>query len=228
MLFRNRLHWLLQNGLKRCDAILDYGCGSGLFVRYLKENGYQAIGFDPFVERFNDPGILQRKFDVVVLQDVIEHVPDPAALLATCVQALSDDGFIGIGTPNADEIALVAKPHWPMELHQPYHRHMFSEAGLAGLCERAGLAKGKIYRRSYTDTLVPGINMAFGKMYIDDNGGYIDALYKLPRLKLPTPKYWFVAFFGYFLRSGGTMFCVFRKRAGQAIQSGAQNADQSA
>ena len=59
----NLLRRLVKNGLAKTDAVLDYGCGNGLFIDFLKARGYSHVtGYDPFVTHFSslDP---EQRFD---------------------------------------------------------------------------------------------------------------------------------------------------------------------
>lgn len=95
---RARLRVVLA-ALAKIDAaaVLDVGCGPGQYVKALREAGYDAFGCDPGEVTVNadlaacvfprtdigaiDPSILAR-VEVVLLLDVVEHLADPAALLA--------------------------------------------------------------------------------------------------------------------------------------------------
>ena len=78
--FRHYLRRLAQHGLTAQSRILDYGCGQGLLLEYLRETGHACCyGYDPHAPGYNDPSVLERPFDVVIAQDVIEHVEDPHA-----------------------------------------------------------------------------------------------------------------------------------------------------
>src|SRR5580698_9992983 len=45
--YDNMLRRLQRAGLKKSHRILDYGCGSGMFVEYLHRRGYaHAVGYD--------------------------------------------------------------------------------------------------------------------------------------------------------------------------------------
>lgn len=80
--YRNRLRLLRRHGLRPADRILDYGCGAGLFVEFLREQGFPFVsGYDPFIGRYAKKAVLEDSFDVVVSYDVIEHDDDPAAFL---------------------------------------------------------------------------------------------------------------------------------------------------
>jgi len=63
-------------------------------VAKLREMGYEAIHDNALTVR------LESKFDVVVCGDLIEHVANPAALLATIEYHLAPDGVALVTTPN--------------------------------------------------------------------------------------------------------------------------------
>jgi SAM-dependent methyltransferase len=93
---------------------LDYGCGAGGFVRYLTKCGVNAFGTDTggYVDKIvaaNIPFIsepqLERHFvtfDVVTLIEVIEHVPDPVALLKVACSLLRTGGVLFLTTGNSE------------------------------------------------------------------------------------------------------------------------------
>lgn len=57
------------------ESILDYGCGSGGVVNYLKEKYKIVEGYDPCVEKYST--YPNRTYDVLVSMDVLEHIePD--------------------------------------------------------------------------------------------------------------------------------------------------------
>lgn len=82
-------------------TVLDIGCGRGLTVDYLRKAGVDCHGVEladvqplpdvrPFVhtsqEAFALPEDLRRRVTVLLLLDVVEHLPAPEAFLAGCVQ----------------------------------------------------------------------------------------------------------------------------------------------
>jgi Methyltransferase domain len=78
---------LTKHGFSKTHSLLDYGCGTnGLFIEYLQKRGFtNAYGYDPYApeDGFGNLAVLQdRTFDYILLQDVIEHVEDPKALLS--------------------------------------------------------------------------------------------------------------------------------------------------
>jgi 2-polyprenyl-3-methyl-5-hydroxy-6-metoxy-1,4-benzoquinol methylase len=95
--------------------VLEVGCAHGGFVTLLRWQGYDAVGLElspwvvDFAQRTFDVPVLlgpverqdlpERSFDVVVLNDVLEHLADPVATLEACVRLLKDDGALIIQTP---------------------------------------------------------------------------------------------------------------------------------
>ena len=218
--YGNRLRMLRERGLQPGNRILDYGCGTGVFLEFLREKGYRnAFGYDAFVSKYSDPSILQSRYDVVVSYDVIEHVDDPAQLMRTFTGLLRKGGLLAIGTPNADQISLKRDHPAEVELSQPYHRHILSERVLVELAKDHGFDVEHIYRRFYFDSLYPAVNTRFMWAYILGTGGMIDVAVEPPQVArvLRSPRLLFYAFFGYFFPPRGNMLASFRynRPAGQ-------------
>ena len=216
--YGNRLRMLSRLGLNRTHRVLDYGCGAGLFVQYLREKGFSnAAGYDRFVPAYSDASVLRAgSYDAVVLYDVIEHVDDPRALLSSLVDLVVPGGLIAVGTPNADHISLREESLLTPELSQPYHRHIFSERTLLKMAEENGLTAEQIYRRFYFDSLFPGVNTRFMWAYIAETGGMIDAAVEPPQVArvFKSPRLLFYALFGYFFPPRGNILVTFRRAAG--------------
>ena len=100
-MYANYLKRLQESGLKREDRVLDYGCGGGHFVTYLRERGYNVQGFDEYSPKFGDRAVLAERYDCIVSQDVLEHVPAPHALLEEFSRLTKPDALIALGTPNS-------------------------------------------------------------------------------------------------------------------------------
>jgi SAM-dependent methyltransferase len=170
---RKRMQILKNTGLKSSKTLLDYGCGSGHFVRYARERGVQAEGYDPYSEEFGDASVLDHTYDFVTVQDVLEHVDDPHALVNDLKNYVAPGGRMAIGTPNADAIDL----HHPLDqvgpLHQPYHRHIPSAVQLQRMASEGGWQVVEFRKDSYVDTRMPFVNSAFEFRYSKSAGGYL-------------------------------------------------------
>ncbi|MBS0211187.1 MAG: class I SAM-dependent methyltransferase [Planctomycetes bacterium] len=206
-----RLRWLRRQGYRKAHCLLDYGCGSGAFIEYLRGRGYQAFGYDPYSESFGDRSLLSRRFDVVTSWDVIEHVSDPRSMLSQQAELVQDDGLLLVGTPEAGGIDL-QRPH-TVELHQPYHRHILSERALVDLAAQIGWHAVEIKRRYHLDTLVPVVNTRFIWEYVYANDNLLDVVVESPRFAcvFQSPRLLFFSVAGYFFPPRQAMQVFFRR-----------------
>ncbi len=217
-MYRNQTRRLMRAGLQKEHHILDHGCGSGFLVDYLRNAGYpNAAGFDQYSQEFCDRRVLERTYDVVISQDVIEHVPEPWDLLNT-LQGLSKPGaVIAIGTPNAEAIDLSRPEDRVHTLHQPYHRHIFSRAALLNAGEKMGWKLLRYYPTMYTNTLVPFVNTGFVTHYFSCHDDTLDLALEPIRMnswRLWTPKTLFLALFGAFTAPETDVMAVFQRPDG--------------
>jgi SAM-dependent methyltransferase len=128
--------------------LLDFGAGSGAFVAYARENGWQAEG----VERSNAArdkaharfgvdlsiDLPDQQFDVITLWDVIEHLRDPGAIVTMLLTALKPGGAIFVETGNWENWQRIANAEkWHVYLLD--HQFYFSPSSLAETMTRAGL-----------------------------------------------------------------------------------------
>jgi SAM-dependent methyltransferase len=202
LFYRRQVRRLRRLGLNAKSTILDYGCGSGLFVHHLRSSGYErAAGFDQFSPEFSNRAVLARKYDFVVSQDVLEHSLDPMGMLAELGTLAQPDGTIIIGTPNAAAVDLRRAGYFRHTLHQPYHRHIFSVQALLAAGARAGWKVAAYYKRMYSNTLFPGMNQRFGMYYARLFDDTIDLAFDRPRFhwRLLTPWALALAFVGHLL-----------------------------
>src|SRR6185369_5250482 len=108
---------------RRTDRIWDYGCGAGLFVKFLRDRGYENVsGYDAFVPEYSVRYRQEGSYDAVVSYDVIEHADDTREFMVSLARLVKPGGILVIGTPNADNVPLerIKDP----SLHPPYHRHI--------------------------------------------------------------------------------------------------------
>ncbi|MFN4112230.1 MAG: class I SAM-dependent methyltransferase [Ignavibacteria bacterium] len=70
----------------------------------------------------------KEKFDLIILQDFIEHIENPEAYLKYIIQFLKDDGLIYLSTPNRlSLINLFSDPHWGFPVVSVLPRRMIKK-----------------------------------------------------------------------------------------------------
>ncbi|HEY9447019.1 MAG TPA: class I SAM-dependent methyltransferase [Burkholderiales bacterium] len=216
-LFGSRLRELVRGGLERRHSILDYGCGNGAFVTFLRQQGYtQAEGYDPYSQLHAGTSVLAGRFDFVVAQDVIEHAPDPSSFLQHLLARVDTHGVVAIGTPDAARICLSDPLEAIGRLHQPYHRHFFTATQLTRQLEARGFQITRRVQRWYVDTWFPFLNSSFFFRYTAAAGGVMDVGFEPIRasLILRSPSLMFHGLFGRAFQPGKDVL-VFARRRGQ-------------
>lgn len=173
----------IENKLKRKGSLLDIGSGNGFFLKNAKEKGWQTKGIEPSdkaVDYCNSIGLdvvhgvfdqqcadSIGQFDVLHLWEVLEHLPDPAGMLALCRQVVAPGGLIVVGVPNdynsLQKILnedLGEKPWW---VAPPHHINFFNRRSLEKLLLRNG------FNPVHHETSFPmEIFLLMGKNYLDD------------------------------------------------------------
>jgi 2-polyprenyl-3-methyl-5-hydroxy-6-metoxy-1,4-benzoquinol methylase len=214
-IYRNQLRRLTRAGVERSHRVLDYGCGSGQFVGFLREQGFTDVsGFDEYSAEFADKEVLDETYDCILCQDVIEHVASPHVLLAQFRQLARPKGVIAVGTPNAAAIDLSRPEDFVHAIHAPYHRHILSKDALIDSGKRHGLAMHAYYPTMYSNTRVPFLNEAFYFYYTKIADGTLDALMEPVRagallLRMPVSLFW--GFLGSFFSRHTDVMAVFRR-----------------
>lgn len=146
--WRGLLTWAKSlTSVDRSTRWLDYGCGSGGFVSYLRAQGIDAWGFDQgrAVERLPESFPLLREadlaarsgsFDVVSAIEVIEHIPDPIAALRQIRRLMKPGGVLLLTTGNAEPFRKELTT-WRYVIPE-IHISIFEPKALALALERSG------------------------------------------------------------------------------------------
>lgn len=78
---------------------LDLGCGEGALIKLLKEQGITAIGIDEKMGQKIETFKTQKRFSVISLYHVLEHLRSPASVLEKIKPWLETDGLMVIEVP---------------------------------------------------------------------------------------------------------------------------------
>jgi 2-polyprenyl-3-methyl-5-hydroxy-6-metoxy-1,4-benzoquinol methylase len=135
-------------------TMLDYGCGTGMFLSVCKNDGWETYGMEPddnarkmSIEKgldvFADKDkvsdcVGQKKFNAITLWHVLEHVTDMEETLSFFKSKLIDDGVLIIAVPNhASYDAEYYKEFWAA-YDVPRHLHHFDIKSMTSLVEKVG------------------------------------------------------------------------------------------
>lgn len=152
--------WKARQTLRRLrrfvhgGRLLEVGVGSGVFLNAANLAGFDCTGMEAsshiadHVRRIYKLPVLQGyledfscttpqgRFDVIVMNHVLEHMPDPRAMLHRVSALLNKGGILHISVPNI--AAWEAKlPGWTS--YEPYHLYYFSPATLVPLLKNDSL-----------------------------------------------------------------------------------------
>jgi 2-polyprenyl-3-methyl-5-hydroxy-6-metoxy-1,4-benzoquinol methylase len=139
-------------------TLLDIGCGPGFFLQTAMRRGWLAHGIEPSRQAaaharglgadvtegfFNDSSATTLgRFDVVHLNNVLEHVPDPAHLIQLSHGLLEPGGIICVNVPNdfspLQFAAMSAAGTADWWVAPPHHLNYFDFQSLSRLLERLG------------------------------------------------------------------------------------------
>jgi 2-polyprenyl-3-methyl-5-hydroxy-6-metoxy-1,4-benzoquinol methylase len=139
------------------DRVLDYGCGDGHLCADLRAAGWKKVfGIDISSvrverarERYPEIGFFDSldtathvdygSLDLVVMDSVIEHLPDPTVSLERIRRFLKPSGRILVMTPNMESgsFAFLGK-RWTGMLAPHAHIFLFTEESLKQLLRKAG------------------------------------------------------------------------------------------
>lgn len=153
--FEQEAKLLRKLGAPTGGQLLELGCAYGYFLDIAKQS-YQVSGLELCEEAVlscNARGYqdvhrgevsaenLARfaQADVVVLLDVIEHLPDPVDALAAAAQKLKPNGLLLMTTGDFGSwFARLTGTQWRL-MTPPQHLWYFTPRSLTALCERLGL-----------------------------------------------------------------------------------------
>jgi SAM-dependent methyltransferase len=164
--------------------LLDIGSGPGLFLNLGKGRGWQVKGIEPSSEAaayskeilkldieevfFDETSVKKLgKFDAINMGEVLEHLPDPKAILDLAHRTLNEDGLICLIVPNDfnpfQELLRESVDFKPWWIAPPHHINFFNQKSLTSLVESCG------FEVVHKETTFPiDMFLMMGENYIDD------------------------------------------------------------
>jgi SAM-dependent methyltransferase len=130
---------------------LDFGCGEGEFLNELAIRGWRVCGIDPATKHvlsawheMRDEIPATPTFDVIIAKHVLEHLPNPLAILRAFRAALKPNGVIYIGVPCLDD----AEAHGKLDycINKAHHITGYTDRSLRHLMRAAGLEPTRSFR----------------------------------------------------------------------------------
>lgn len=138
-------------------TVVDVGCGNGELLKILKKHGdasWRLVGVDfapeacAYVEQLGLEAVRGRFEEicwtgapphVIVMNQVIEHVENPVAVVRRAFELLQVDGALIIETPSTDawDARLFGNRYWG-GWHCPRHWHLYDPSTLRAVLEREG------------------------------------------------------------------------------------------
>jgi SAM-dependent methyltransferase len=183
--------------------VMDVGAAGGSFLAMAKKRGYEPIGCEPstwmceFAKSHYGltlhPGTIfdvpakDGSVDLLSLWDVLEHTPDPTAVLRRAHQLLSPGGVLAISVPDyASGAAKILGSRWPFLL--TVHLYYFEPKTMKDLLARCGFTFVKAQK--HLQTLEMGYVGKRAAPYLGPLGGILTGSLTLLRLERLPFHYW--------------------------------------
>lgn len=154
---------IVKDNVPDGKSFLDVGCGEGFALSYFFKEGYTVKGIDyssAGVKKHNPDclgflasgdlfGLLEKeiinknKYDVIWLQNVLEHVLEPIELLNNLKEIVSENGLVVVTIPNdfsklqeyALELGLIEHEYW---VAPPDHISYFNTENIENVIKKTG------------------------------------------------------------------------------------------
>lgn len=175
-LFNRRLDEIRHFTGGRQGWLLDVGCATGTLLELARLRGWEVAGvdvseyatriardyygLDVLTGELAEAAYPGEHFDVVVMDDLIEHVADPSALIKEVRRVLKLGGLVTLNTPNRAGLwHLMMGRRW-FHYKQVEHTYFFSPRVISDLLGRHGFDVLEIHSSSK----IIDLNYAFGRL----------------------------------------------------------------
>lgn len=142
-------------------SVLDVGCADGHFLIRAKEAGWEPLGIDfsedaigltrsrgipAHVGGLTCTEVCRKRFDLITMWDVLEHLADPVEMLGQARKLLAPDGAVFLRVPNLPYLMLKYRI-WTQCLGHAkcfiplVHWYNYNRSTLGMVCRNAGLTR---------------------------------------------------------------------------------------
>lgn len=170
---------------------VDLGAGSGAFSLALKEVNYfnevLAVDFNKecieackktglntllgSVENLNPDSV-----DLLIMNDLIEHVFDPKKFLEQCYNVLTHNGYLAIACPNGEGFDFKIMKDQTVNITPPEHLNYFNPYSIELLLESIGFKVLSTETPGILDAQIIVREVNAGRLDLDNNNEYLDYL----------------------------------------------------
>ena len=180
-------HWkyalTLANKLHLCGPLLDVACGTGQFLFFAKQQGYQRLtgveiapqaaetarrlsGAEIYTRDLIELNLPRHSFACVVLLDFVEHARDVRSLLREVFRLLEPGGTVIIATDHLKGLSMRLLGKNAFNINPPEHLTLFTRKGLLSALRGAGFGIKKewtasVYLREWT-RFIPSLSPVAG------------------------------------------------------------------
>ena len=173
-----RLEWIDERAGLSGKQVLDVGCGGGILAEAMAARAAHVTGIDLAVKPLGvarlhalETGVANVEyrevavealaaerpgsFDVVTCMEMLEHVPDPASVVAACGRLVKPGGWVFFSTLNRNPksylFAIIGAEYVLKLLPRGTHQYekFIRPSELSGYCRDAGLEPGTITGMTY-------------------------------------------------------------------------------
>ncbi len=142
---------LINSLTKKKGHLLDVGCGTGSFLETCQKDNWQITGMEPdagarsvAMAKLNTTlasslaEVPLKKYDVITLWHVLEHIAELEETVNRFHQLLSDSGSLLVAVPNSDSYDADAFGAYWAAFDVPRHLHHFTPETIKRLFEKHG------------------------------------------------------------------------------------------